>query len=316
MKIKMNLNQISEFKSKNININLKIADYEICAIPTGIFGLDGGAMFGMVPKVLWEKSNPADEHNRIPMEARALLLKSKDRNILIDTGNGSDFIQKYGEKLGSKFSEMYGIDPNGPTLIGSLKNHNLSPEQITDVILTHLHFDHAGGGTSAVNDQIQATFPNAKYYLQKTNLETAQNPNKREKSSYLSANFEPLMKSNQLELLNGAEKNILPNISVTVSNGHTQGHQAVIIEDDSVRLIYCGDVIPTSSHVRSAWIMGYDLDALKLIEEKSDLLNLSKNTLPKNKVTYYYFEHDPYCDLATVVTDRDDFKVQERFNLL
>lgn len=93
------------------NIEFKIADYEICAIPTGIFALDGGAMFGMIPKVLWEKSNPADERNRIPMEARALLLKSKDRRILIDTGNGSDFIAKYGDKLGVKFSEMYGIDP-------------------------------------------------------------------------------------------------------------------------------------------------------------------------------------------------------------
>ena len=96
-----------------------------------------------------------------------------------------------------------------------------------------------------------------------------------------------------------------------VSNGHTQGHQSVIIEDDVCRLIYCGDVIPTSSHIRSAWIMGYDLDALKLIEEKSELLNLSQN-----KKTYYYFEHDPYCDLATVISDRDDFKADERFNLI
>lgn len=292
------------------SIKLKIADYEICAVPTGLFGLDGGAMFGTVPKVLWQKSNPPDEHNRIPMEARALLLKSKTKNILIDTGNGSDFTEKYGEKLGPKFSEMYGVDPNGASLLGSLKKHSLSADNVTDVILTHLHFDHAGGATCAQNEKIVPAFKNAQYYLQNSNLETAKNPNRREKASYFAANFEPLVNSNQLQLIFGPTKNILPNISVTVSNGHTQGHQAVIIEDDTQRLIYCGDVIPTSSHVRSAWVMGYDLNPLQLIEEKFELLNLSKN-----KKTYYYFEHDPYCDIATVEVDREDFKVSERFNL-
>ena len=304
---------IVNLKSENPiqKISLQIADYKICAIPTGIFSLDSGAMFGKVPKVLWQKSNPADDQNRIPMEARALLLKSPTRNILIDTGNGSDFVAKYGEKLGTKFSEMYGLDPNGANLISSLKKHNITPDQITDVILTHLHFDHAGGATCAVDNEIKATFPKANYYLQNSNLETAKNPNVREKSSYFAANFQPLIISNQLKLIHGPQKNILPSISVMVSNGHTQGHQAVIIEDNTQRLIYCGDVIPTSSHIRSAWIMGYDLDALKLIQEKSELLNLSKN-----KTTYYYFEHDPYCDLATVTPDRDDFKVSDRFNLV
>ena len=292
------------------SLKLKIADYEICAIPTGIFGLDGGAMFGTVPKVLWQKSNPPDEQNRIPMEARALLLKSKNKNILIDTGNGSDFIEKYGEKLGSKFSEMYGVDPNGASLMSSLKKYNLTADDITDVILTHLHFDHAGGATCLRDSKIQSTFKNAKYYLQDSNLETAKNPNRREKASYFTANFEPLIAAHQLQLISGPQNNILPNISVTVSNGHTQGHQAVIIEDDTQRLIYCGDVIPTASHVRSAWVMGYDLNPLQLIEEKCELLKLSSN-----KKTFYYFEHDPYCDLATVEADREDFKVNERFNL-
>jgi glyoxylase-like metal-dependent hydrolase (beta-lactamase superfamily II) len=300
----------------NKKINLKIAGYEICAMPTGIFALDGGAMFGMVPKVLWEISNPADAQNRIPMEARSLLLKSKDKNILIDTGNGSDFVAKYGEKLGTKFSEMYGIDPDGASLNSSLKKQNMTSDQITDVILTHLHFDHAGGATCAVdsanpNSALQPTFINANYYLQKSNLETAKNPNRREKSSYYPANYEPLINAEKLKLIDGPTENILPHISVMVSDGHTQGHQAVIIEDEQTRLIYCGDVIPTSSHIRSAWIMGYDLDALKIIEEKSVLLNLSKN-----KKTYYYFEHDPYCDLATVVPHGNDFKIDEKFDLI
>ncbi|MCK6598263.1 MAG: MBL fold metallo-hydrolase [Bdellovibrionaceae bacterium] len=133
------------------NLQLKIGDYEVHAVPTGEFGLDGGAMFGTVPKVLWEKSNPADEKNRIRMEARALLLKSPHRNILIDCGNGSDFIEKYGEKAGSKFAEIYKIDQNGNSLIKSLSKQGLKPENIDAVILTHLHFDHCGGGTKSLN---------------------------------------------------------------------------------------------------------------------------------------------------------------------
>jgi len=292
----------------NLDINLKIGEYTIHPIPTGLFGLDGGAMFGTVPKVLWEKSNPPDQQNRIQMEARALLLKSPSRNILIDTGNGSDFIAKYGDKLGSKFSEMYGLDAHGPSLEKSLAKYGLTFNDITDVILTHLHFDHAGGATKAINNELVPTFAKARYYIQTQNLETAQSPNVREKASYFKANFEPLTKHQVLTCLNGPTENILPNISVWVSNGHTLGHQVVIVEDAQHRLIYCGDVIPTSSHVRSAWIMGYDLNPLQIITEKTELL---KKSLDKN--TYYFFEHDPYCDLATVEQDKTEFKVKDRF---
>ncbi|MGZ3692350.1 MAG: MBL fold metallo-hydrolase, partial [Pseudobdellovibrio sp.] len=164
------------------SLSLKIGPYTLHAVPTGLFALDGGAMFGTVPKVLWQKSNPPDELNRIPMEARALLLQSSDRNILVDVGNGSDFVAKYGEKLGNKFAEMYGVDASGTSLLSSLKKYNLKPEDITDVILTHLHFDHAGGATCERNGKIVPTFPNAKYYVQKSNYETAITPNIREKA--------------------------------------------------------------------------------------------------------------------------------------
>ncbi len=293
-------------------IKLQIADYEICAIPTGFFGLDGGAMFGTVPKVLWEKSNPPDSQNRIQMEARSLLLKGKNKNILIDTGNGSDFIAKYGEKLGTKFAEMYGVDPSGNSLLKSLKSHDLEYSDITDVILTHLHFDHCGGSTTSDrNGKIIPTFPNATYYVQKANYLNAKNPNIREKASYLPANFEPLMEQGKLILIDGPQTNYLPNISLVVSNGHTEGHQVVLIEDEDTQLFYCGDVIPTSSHVRSAWVMGYDLNPLLIIEEKIALLNkaLSKPN------SYLYFEHDPYCDLAQVERNKNDFQVSHRFVL-
>jgi glyoxylase-like metal-dependent hydrolase (beta-lactamase superfamily II) len=289
---------------------LKIGSYSLHAVPTGEFGLDGGSMFGTVPKVLWEKSNPPDEKNRIAMEARALLLKSPERNILIDTGNGSDFVAKYGEKLGNKFAEMYAVDDNGPSLISSLKRQGLAPEDITDVILTHLHFDHAGGATRAIDSKIVPTFPKARYYVQRSNYETAKNPNVREKASYFTANFQPLIDAGVLTFIDGDKRNFLPNISLIVSNGHTQGHQVVQIADDKSQVFYCGDVIPTSSHIRSAWIMGYDLNPLVIIDEKTNLLRRSLE-----KESYFYFEHDPYCDMASVEKVNEEFKVKERFLL-
>lgn len=291
-------------------IHLKIGEYEICAIPTGMFGLDGGAMFGTVPKVLWQKTNPADSQNRIQMEARALLLKSKDRNILIDTGNGSDFIAKYGEKLGAKFGEIYGVSGGEISLANSLKYHGLTTADITDVILTHFHFDHAGGATKEENGKVIPTFEKATYHVQKSNYENAINPNIREKASYLTANIKPLLDTGVLKLIDGPQKVYFPNISLFVSNGHTVGHQVVIVEDENTKLIYCGDVIPTSSHVRMAWIMGYDINPLLLIQEKSEVMNLTEN-----KKSYLYFEHDPYCDLATVEKNNNEYQVKERFIL-
>lgn len=293
-----------EFETKN----LKIGPYQICPVPTGIFGLDGGAMFGTVPRVLWERSNPPDEKNRIQMEARGLLLKSPGMNILIDCGNGQDFIAKFGEKLGTKFTEMYNIEKDGPSLLNSLRHHELGPEDINAVILTHLHFDHAGGGTTEKNGQLVPQFPNAKYYLQRKNLETAQNPNLREKSSYFSANFQPLLDSQQLILLDGAQEDFIPGISVFISNGHTQGQQIVKISDDKTTLLYCGDVVPTSSHVRLPWLMGYDLHPLMLMEEKQKYLGMAAD-----QSWYLFFEHDPYCDSALIEKKGPDFAVKERF---
>lgn len=299
--------------TKPSELKLKIAGYDVIPIPTGLFGLDGGAMFGTVPKVLWEKTNPTDDQNRIQMEARGLLLRNPltKKNILIDTGNGSDFIAKYGEKLGGTFAKMYNVDQTGPSMTKSLKQNGLETIDVTDVILTHLHFDHAGGATT-VNSahELVPTFANATYYLQRENYNTAKNPNRREKASYFPANFEPLLKTGQLIFLDGDQKNLLPGISVKVSNGHTQGHQIVIIEDGTHCLVYCGDVVPTSTHVRSAWLMGYDLNPLLLIEEKRELMSEGKN-----KSTYYFFEHDPYCDLASIEESGDDYKVKERFLL-
>lgn len=294
------------------------------AIPTGLFGLDGGSMFGTVPKVLWEKAIPADEHNRIPMEARCLLVKSKHLNILVDTGNGRDFIAKYGEKLGGKFATMYNINDEGPNLEKSLQKYGVSFNDIHFVFLTHLHFDHAGGATCERNGKIVPTFPNAKYFLQKKNLDTALNPNIRERSSYFAANFQPLIESKQLvlldenKILNGNDvgivensvQELIPEVEVFITHGHTQGQQHPLFKTDDAYIFYCADLIPTSHHVRLAWIMGYDLDPLKIIDEKREILKKASEQSWK-----LFFEHDPVCDLATVDTDHKDFKVAQRYNL-
>jgi glyoxylase-like metal-dependent hydrolase (beta-lactamase superfamily II) len=291
--------------------NLQIGPYQIKPVPTGEFGLDGGAMFGTVPKALWEKSNPADAQNRIPMEARALLLLGDKHKILIDCGIGGDFVEKYGEKLGPKFAEIYAMDRTSTSLELSLKKWGLGVADITDVILTHLHFDHAGGATTFRDGKLQPTFPNARYYVQKENLQTASNPNLRERASYYAANFQPLLDAGVLKILDGEVDELLPGISVQISHGHTQGQQMVKVTDGTNTLVYCGDVIPTSSHVRLPWVMGYDLRPLDLIEEKRTLL-----TPAAQGHWYLFFEHDPYVDIATVTEVRGDFAIQEKLRLI
>jgi glyoxylase-like metal-dependent hydrolase (beta-lactamase superfamily II) len=294
--------------------SLKVGPYTIKAVPTGIFGLDGGAMFGTVPKVLWEKSNPPDDHNRIRMEARALLMDcpasagKPARRILVDCGIGGDFVEKYGEKLGPKFAEMYAIQGSG--IEDRLKSMGLGLGDVTDVILTHLHFDHAGGATCTRGGNLVPTFPNARYYIQKANLETASHPNLRERASYYAANFQPLLDAGVLNVLDGPVNDLLPGVSVKISNGHTLGQQTVWVEDGVNGVVYCGDVIPTSSHVRLPWVMGYDLQPLVLIEEKRELLKPAAQ-----KKYHLFFEHDPDVDCALVDAAKDDFAVSHRYIL-
>ncbi len=289
-------------------INLKIGDYTLKSIPTGIFGLDGGAMFGVVPKNLWAIKHKPDEQNRIALESRVLLLESMQHKIIIDTGNGGDFILKHGERLGSKFASLYNIPET--LLIDNLAKHGIKPDDVTHVILTHLHFDHAGGATTkGKKSKLVPTFKNAKHFIQKSNLENALNPNPREKASYYKANFEPLLEFGILDTIDG-DCDLMDNISVAVFDGHTVGMQAVKIHDDNTTLIYCSDAIPTTSHVKLAWGMGYDVNPLLVVKEKQLLL---KEASKKN--WYLYFQHDPTIECAKVKDNGRDFEIHQTYCL-
>lgn len=280
---------------------MKIGKYEIHAIETGRFKLDGGAMFGIVPKTIWDKLNPSDDKNRIELALRTLLIIGDDKKILVDTG--------IGKKWEGKYIDIYGIDHTKYTLENSLEKLGLRTSDITDVILTHLHFDHAGGATKSEDGILKPTFENATYYVQKRNLDLAMNPNEKDRASYLPENFVPLIEFNQLEIVDG-EFEIFDGIELIISNGHTFGQQLVKVSDGEKTIVYCGDLIPTSSHIPIPYVMAYDLQPLVTMEEKKKLL---KKAVEENWILF--FEHDPYADCATVKMGKKYVELEARFNL-
>ena len=255
------------------------AKWKINVIESGKFKLDGGAMMGSVPKVLWNKTNPSDELNRIDLAMRCLLLDNGKEKILIETGIGN--------KNSSKFVEMFCIEQSTFPLKDELKSFGYELEDITHVILTHLHFDHAGGSTHSVDDKILPTFPNAKYIISKSNWEAALNPNPNDRASYLHENFVPLKEFGQLILVDDDEE-FLEGISGLAFYGHTTGQQLIKITVENESLVFCSDLIPLKSHLKIPWIMGYDLNAMKTLEEKSTFLT---EAAEKNWLLFFY--HDP-----------------------
>ncbi len=256
-----------------------IGDYQVSTLETGRFALDGGAMFGVVPKVIWQKKHPADELNRIDLALRVVLLQGQGRVILIDTGIGDKFPEKQ--------AQMYGIDQSQSNLLSSLNQAGLRPEDVTDVILTHLHFDHAGGATCLKDGQLAPTFPQARYWVQRENWDWALNPSEKDRASYLPENFLPLHESGQLQLLEGPG-DIFPGIRARLSQGHTTGQQLIEIYAQEETAIYCADIIPTASHIAVPFVMGYDLRPLQTIAEKKAIL---ADAQAGNWILI--FEHDP-----------------------
>jgi len=272
--------------------------YSIIVIESGYFALDGGAMFGIIPKPLWEKTNPADGMNRIAMAARLLLLEWDNEKMLIDTGMG--------EKWDEKSRSIYGIDPE-TTLEKSLKAAGVNPEDITKVLHTHLHFDHAGGSVKEEKGKLVPAFPNAKYFVRKKNFEWGSNPSDRDRGSYIKQNFIPLMEHGVLELIDDNTTDFLDGISLYEINGHTFGQQAIKISDGTETLFFCADLIPMHAHVPLPYIMGYDLQPLVTLQEKKEVLAKAAD-----EDWTLVVQHDP--EVVAVKVERTDkgFRVKEK----
>lgn len=256
----------------------KIGPYTLHAIEAGRLHLDGGAMFGVIPKPLWARRIEPDARNRIPLETRCLLLEDGDRLVLIDDG--------VGDKYDEKFAGIYAIDQETHNLHDSLGRAGFSPDDVTDVILTHLHFDHCGGSTYRDDGRLRLTFPNAVHYVQRGHWEWANDPNPREAGSFFSENLEPLEASRQLRLLDGPQE-VMPGVEVRPVYGHTEAQQIVLISDTERTLAYVADLLPTHHHLAPPWTMGYDVRPLQTMEEKASFLREAMDN-----AWSLFFEHD------------------------
>lgn len=254
----------------------------IHTIDSGLFKLDGGAMFGVVPKSMWHKLNPPDENNMCTWALRCLLIQTDTQNILIDTGMGD----KQDEKFRSHFY------PHGDgNLLKSLKAKGLEPEHITDVILTHLHFDHCGGAvTKSIDGKLIPTFPKAKYWTNQSHWDWAINPNERERNSFLKENFVPLLDHGVLRYIDDQSEvaNFSDQIRLHFCNGHTKALMVVEFDFNNQNYIYPADLFPSSFHIPIPYVMAYDVEPLKTLSEKKKILNLA---MDKNSIMI--FEHDP-----------------------
>jgi len=262
--------------------SIEWSDLRITTIDAGSLWLDGGAMYGVVPKPLWERRSEPDDRNRIPLAMRCLLVETADARVLIDTGVGA--------KETEKFAGIYRVDNAGsPTrLEDSLRAAGVEPDSIDIVLSTHLHFDHAGGNTVRTADgKITAAFSNAEYYIRRSEWDFAHLDNERVRASYMLDNFDPLATEDRIRWVD-EDCEIVPGVRVLGSAGHTPGHQSVLIGRGQSRMLYLADLVPTVAHLPLPWIMGYDVEPLVTLESKRRILAQAIEegwTLA--------FEHDP-----------------------
>ena len=271
---------------------MQLGNLHLTSISGGRFWTDGGSMFGVVPRPLWIESFPTDAHNRIPQATNCVLVRTPENTVLIDTG--------YGSKLTDKQRDQLTAEPGDP-LRESLAAQGVAVEQIDTVILSHLHFDHAGGTTRRQEDgALVDVFPNAEYVVQKLEWEIATAGRPELKNAYPQENITPLRSTGRLRLIEG-DVEIVPGIRAVVTGGHTQGHQAVVIESEGEGALYLGDVCPTWRHLRSLWCMAYDVDLLQARRIKPRLLGEIAD-----KGWWGLSDHDP--DHAAAKLVRDDHR--------
>ncbi|HTR96422.1 MAG TPA: MBL fold metallo-hydrolase [Candidatus Acidoferrales bacterium] len=276
---------------------LTLGDWTLHTVEAGTLWLDGGAMFGAVPRPLWSRTNPPDERNRIELAMRCLLLVGHGRRVLVDVGLGG--------KSDAKFRDIFRVGSE-PRLEDSLAALGVDPGDVTDVVLTHLHFDHAGGATARSGDRLVPRLPRARWYVQQRNWDNAHAPNPRERSSYLAENFDPLREAGVLETWNGAVRP-WPGVSMVTTEGHTRGHQVVRIEGGGEVAYFVADLVPTASHVRVPYVMGYDMAAIETMTEKQELLGRACD-----EDAWIVLEHDPGVALARPKREGADFAWAER----
>jgi glyoxylase-like metal-dependent hydrolase (beta-lactamase superfamily II) len=249
----------------------ELGDFRIHALEAGLVRLDGGAMFGVVPKPLWERRIPADERNRIPLALRCLLVETPDELVLIETGLGN--------KESDKFNQIYGAENAAPAgsddpdrLQAAIRSLGFSPADVTTVVNTHLHFDHAGGNTYRdAEGEVKLAFPYARHFVQRGEWEYAHWDNERTRASYLPDNIQPVGDAGRFTYLEGAG-DVLPGISVIPTPGHTPHHQSVLVRSGGETACFIADLIPTVAHLPLPWIMGYDVEPLVSLESKRALL--------------------------------------------
>ncbi len=274
-------------------LSLTFGDWRLTSLESGHLWLDGGSMFGSVPKPLWSRTNPPDERNRIRLAMRCLLLEGHGRRVLVDVG--------LGDKFSPKLRDIYRVEQEVGSLARALAPAGLQPADVTDVILTHLHFDHAGGATRFDGDRLVPTFPNARYHLQARNLTNARQPNLRERASYMAENFEPLVAAGVLHPREGAGSP-WPGIELIPAHGHTRGQQLVRVAGPEGALYFVADLIPTAAHVRIPFVMGYDVAAIETMQEKKSLLGRAAG-----EGAWIFLEHDPGIALGRPQVDGEDF---------
>ena len=282
---------------------------KLYSINTGYFKLDGGAMFGVVPKTIWNKINPADENNLCSWALRCLLIEDGDRLILVDNGNG--------DKQDAKFFSHYHLHGDD-TLEKSLAKYDFTKNDITDVFLTHLHFDHCGGSIKREGDKLVPNFPNATFWSNKEHWEWATEPNEREKASFLKENILPIQESGKLkfmEVVKGNESklgkvNFSETISVRFVNGHTQGMMVPQISYKSKKVVFMADLLPSAGHIPIPYIMAYDMQPLLSLQEKKLFL---KEAVENDYILF--FEHDPMHECCTLQQTERGIRPKEFFKL-
>ncbi len=280
---------------------MQLGNWTFKIFSDGFFRLDGGASFGIVPKPMWEKQIPADGRNRIRVALRCLLAEGHGRRVLIDTG--------IGDRWDAKQREIYGMDRRAGQLLTELGDAGISRESITDVVLTHLHFDHAGGACLDMASGMAPAFPRARWWLQRAHWEWARNPSERDQGSFRPDDFEALADTDRLELVEGNVE-ILPGLRVSPVGGHTPGMQIPEFHTEDGTLVFLADLIPSVAHIHLPWVAGFDLNPLLTLSEKRQLLSRAVED-----DYLLVFQHDPDHEACRVTFQDGRFQARETLTL-